>query len=647
MSAPSGSTFARPVSSRGLILALVLGAQLMVVLDATIVTVALPKIESGLHFRSQLSLQWVINAYLLLFGGFLLLGGRAGDLYGRRKLFVIGLAVFTAASFANGLAQSTGVLIAGRAAQGLGAALVAPAVLSIIVATFPETGARTKALAAFSAVSAGGGAVGLLLGGVLTQAVSWRWIFLVNVPIGIATVLLAMRFVPESRAEDRDTRVIDIPGAVTVTGGVSLLVFAVVNAQRWGWSSSRIIGLLAGAAALLVAFVAIELRSRAPLIRLGIFHSRALSAANLTMFLFIAGQYTIFFFPTLYMQVVLGYSPLKTGLAYLPIPVGFVAGAVAGQRLIPRIGARATIVLGALLGAGGVILLSRLPDHARWAAYFLPGFLVNSAGGGLAFETIVLVATAGVSSDEAGLASGIVNTSQQLGAAIGLAALAAIAASRTAHLLHSLGSPARYSHALVSGFDRGLLIAGLLMLAAGLVAIVGMRRTDLEQVPAAEPQAAAPPAVVTGSTNGAQPDHAGEIVIAFDGSENARYAIGVAARELGHRRAAVLNVWEPRGTPLALEEEIDLEAERAQATAEQGARLAHDAGFDATAHTVRTDGSVGEAIVDYAEKHAPTIVVIGTRGLSGVRSTIEGSVTRHVTQHVRSPVLAVPPKANK
>jgi nucleotide-binding universal stress UspA family protein len=315
--------------------------------------------------------------------------------------------------------------------------------------------------------------------------------------------------------------------------------------------------------------------------------------------------------------------------------------------LIPRIGARATIVLGALLGAGGVILLSRLPDHASWAAYFLPGFLVNSAGGGLAFETLVLVATAGVSSDEAGLASGIVNTSQQLGAAIGLAALAAIAASRTAHLLHSSSSPARYNHALVSGFDRGLLIAALLMLAGGLVAIVAMRRTDLEQAAAAEPQAAAPPAVVTGSTNAAQPDHPGEITIAFDGSENARYAIGVAARELGRRRAAVLNVWEPMGTPLSLEEEIDLEAKRAQATAEQGAQLARDAGFDATAHTVRTDGSVGEAIVDYAEKHAPTIVVIGTRGLSGVRSTIEGSVTRHVTQNVHSPVLAVPPKANK
>jgi EmrB/QacA subfamily drug resistance transporter len=483
MSATDGSTVARPRSSRGLILGLVLLAQLMVVLDATIVTVALPKIQAGLHFRSQLSLQWVINAYLLLFGGFLLLGGRAGDVYGRRKLFVIGLAVFTAASFANGVAQSTGMLIAGRAAQGLGGALVAPAVLAIIVATFPETGERTKALFAFSAVSAGGGAVGLLLGGVLTQLVSWRWIFLVNIPIGIATVLLAMRFVPESRAEDEGTRTIDIPGAVTVTGGVTLLVFAVVNAQHWGWSSFRVIGVLAAATALLVAFLAIELRSRAPLIRLGIFKSRALSAANLTMFLFVSGQYATLFFPTLYMQVVLGYSPLKTGLAYLPWTVGFVAGAIAAQRLIPRIGARPTIVIGAALGAGGLILMSRLPDHGSWAGYILPGFLLNNAGGGLAFETIILVATAGVRENETGLASGIVTTSQQLGAAIGLAALAAIAASRTAHLLHSSGSPARYSHALVSGFDRGLLIAALLILAAGLVAIVAMRRIDLEQAP--------------------------------------------------------------------------------------------------------------------------------------------------------------------
>jgi EmrB/QacA subfamily drug resistance transporter len=337
-------------ASRRLILALVLVAQFMVVLDATIVTVALPTIQTSLHFSSQLSLQWVVNAYILLFGGFLLLGGRAGDLFGRRNLFVLGLAVFTGASLINGLAQSTGMLIAGRAVQGLGAGLVAPAVLSIIVATFTETAERTKALGVFSAVTASGSATGLLLGGILTDALSWRWIFLVNAPIGVAAVLLALRYVPNSRAHHGRTRAMDVPGAIAVTGGVSLLVYGVVSAQSWGWGSTRFVLTTAGATVLLLAFVVIELRSPAPLMRLGIFKSRSLSTANVTMFLFISGQYATLFFPTLYMQDALGYSPLGTGLAYLPWPVTMAAASAVGQRLIPRIGAIPTLATGLALG---------------------------------------------------------------------------------------------------------------------------------------------------------------------------------------------------------------------------------------------------------------------------------------------------------
>ncbi len=564
-------------TSRRLILWLVLLAQFVVVLDGTIVAVALPAINSNLHFSSQLSLQWVINAYTLLFGGFLLLGGRAGDLYGRRSLFVAGLALFTAASLANGLSQSTQTLIAGRAVQGFGAALVTPAALAIIVATFTNTAERTKALGVFAAVSAGGAAAGFLFGGILTDAaermkalglfaavsaggaaagflfggiltdlLSWRWIFFVNVPIGAAGVLLALRYVPNSRASDGQARAIDIPGAITVTGGVGLLVYAIVKAQEWGWGSTRFILTAAGAAFLLLAFVAVELRSREPLIRLGIFRSRSLSAANGVMFLFVAGMFSTLFFPTLYMQQVLGYSPIKTGLAYLPWPTTLVAATALGQRLIPRFGARPMLGVGLTVAAAGLFLLSGIPVGGSYAADILPGFLLSAAGSGLAYATLYLLATAGVRNEEAGLASGIISTAQQLGSVVGLAALASVAASRTSSLVGAGGSSADHTHALVAGFQRGLLVASVLALAAAAGAILTVRRNDLEQAPeqaaaesvASETGPADKPAV---SVNGAR----GEVLIAFDGSENARHAISVAARELGGGQAAVLHVWEP------------------------------------------------------------------------------------------------------
>jgi len=555
-------------TSRRLILWLVLLAQFVVVLDGTIVAVALPAIESSLHFANQLSLQWVINAYALLFGGFLLLGGRAGDLYGRRTLFVTGLALFTAASLANGLAQSTETLIAGRAVQGLGGALVTPAALAIIIATFTDTAERTKALGVFASVSAGGAAAGFLLGGILTDALSWRWIFFVNVPIGVVGGLLALRYVPNSRAGRNQARTIDIPGAITVTGGVSLLVYAIVKAQAWGWGSIQFILTAAGAVLMLLAFVVVELRSRAPLIRLAIFRSRSLSAANTIMFVFVAGLFTTLFFPTLYMQQVLGYSPIQTGFAYLPWPVALVAASALGQRMIPRFGARPTLVIGLIVAAAGLFLISRIPDGGSYAADILPGFLVNAAGTGLTYSTLFLLATAGVSNEEVGLASGIISTSQQLGGAVGLAALASVAASRTSHLLNGGGSPEEQTHALVAGFQRGLLVASALVLAAAVVAILTLRRYDLDQ--AAEDAPAQLLSFSAVSPNGKQ----SEILIAFDGSENARHAIRVAARELGGGRAAVLNVWQPltfvapRVTSRTLstgDAEFELEAARALA----------------------------------------------------------------------------------
>ena len=321
-------------TNRWLVLVLVCLAQFMVVLDATITNVALPSIQEDLNF-SQGSLQWVINAYTLVFGGFLLLGGRAGDLFGRKRIFLAGVVIFTVASLANGLSQSGEMLIACRALQGLGAALVSPAALSIITTTFAEGEDRAKALGVWSAIAAGG-AFGLLLGGILTDLFSWEWIFFVNVPIGIAAFLLSLRYVPESVAPERPDTV-DLPGAISVTAGLMVLVFALVKAQDYGWGSARTLGLGAVAVALLAAFVFIESRSKAPLIRLGIFRSRNISGANTVMLFVIGGMYAFFFLVSLYVQQVLGYSPLEAGLAFLPFTLGIIVGAGVSQPIARRI----------------------------------------------------------------------------------------------------------------------------------------------------------------------------------------------------------------------------------------------------------------------------------------------------------------------
>jgi EmrB/QacA subfamily drug resistance transporter len=466
---------------------LVCVAQFMVVLDATIVNVALPSIQHGLHF-SATSLQWVVNVYTLFFGGFLLLGGRASDLFGRQRLFMSGVAVFTIASLVNGFASSSGLLIAGRALQGLGAALVSPAALSIVMTTFAEGKERTRALGIWSAIAAGGGAVGLVLGGLLTDTLSWRWVFFINLPVGIAAIFAAVRYIPESRAEKRpDTA--DVGGAVSVTAGLLVLVYAIVKAQDYGWGSSRTLGLAALAVGLLVAFVVIELRSRAPLIRLGIFKVRSLTSSNLSMLFVMSGLFGMFFFASIYVQEILGYSPLKAGLAFLPITAGIVIGAGLAQQLIVRLGVRVVPLIGMGMATAGLVLLGLIPTHGTYLANLFPGLMLMSIGMGLTFVPITLIATTNIDAEDAGLASGIFNTAQQVGGALGLAVLSTLAASRTSHVLSGVPNPtgAQHASALVDGFQIAFLAAAGLMLGAAVIIVALIRRSDVAQINAEQP----------------------------------------------------------------------------------------------------------------------------------------------------------------
>jgi EmrB/QacA subfamily drug resistance transporter len=468
---------ARTETNRWLVLAIVCLAQFMVILDATIVNIALPSIQRGLAF-SDANLQWVVNAYTLVFGGFLLLGGRAADLLGRKRLFVAGVVVFSLASLLNGLAQSSGMLIAGRALQGLGGALVSPAALSIIMTTFPGTRERTKALGVWSAIAAGGAAFGLLLGGVLTDLLSWQWIFFVNVPVGLAAIAAAVRFVPESRDESA-RRSFDVAGAFSVTAGLMVLVYAIVKAQEYGWGSARTLGLIGGAVVLLAAFVVIELRSKAPLIRLDIFRKRALTAANIAMMFVAAGMISMFFFASLYVQDVLGYSPLKAGFAFLPVTSGIIIGAGAAQGLIKRFGPRAVGTAGLLLATAGMLVLTGLPVHGSYVTNLLVGLLPMSLGMGLTFVPVTLLATAGVSPEDSGLASGLLNTSQQVGGALGLAVLSTLSASRTTSLL---ADGASRPEALVGGWHVAFIGGAVLLGSAALSLIVLLRRRHLADV---------------------------------------------------------------------------------------------------------------------------------------------------------------------
>ena len=474
-----------------LVLVLVCMAQFMVILDATIVNVALPSIQEDLKM-SDADLQWVVNAYALTFGGFLLLGGRAGDLIGRKRVFLVGVVVFTVASLLNGLAPSSEALILFRGLQGLGAALIAPAALSIITTTFEEGAERTKAMGVWAAIAVGGGAVGLVLGGVLTTTLSWPWIFYVNVPVGIAVFIASMRIVPESK-DAHAHKSYDVAGAVTVTAGLLALVYGIVKAQEKGWASLHTGGFFAVAIALLVAFVVIERRSAEPLVRLSIFRVRTVRAANVVMFLVAAGLFAMFYFNTLYLQRVLGYTALEAGLAFLPFTAGIIIGAGLSQSLVPKLGAREVPLIGMPMAVVGLLLFMRLQPDGSYVTDLLPGIMLASIGMGLTFVPITLIATSGIPADDAGLASGLYNTSQQIGGALGLAILATLSVDATQETLSGLGGapqPADEAQALVDGFHvaylgSAALVAGgffalLLLLSRRDVVAVGEGETALE-----------------------------------------------------------------------------------------------------------------------------------------------------------------------
>jgi EmrB/QacA subfamily drug resistance transporter len=470
----------RSETNRWLVLVLVCIAQFMVVLDATIVNVSLPAIQDDLDFTPA-SLQWVISAYTLIFGGFLLLGGRASDLFGRQPVFLLGLVIFTAASLLNGLAGSSEVLTIGRGLQGFGAALVAPATLSIVTTTFAEGAERGRALSVWSAIAVGGAAFGLILGGILTEYLSWRWIFFVNLPIGIAAFLLSLRYVPNSRSAERSQSV-DLAGALTVTSGLIVLVFAIVKAEEYGWGSGRTLGLATLAVVLLASFVVIESRSRSPLIRLGIFRSRSLSVANVAAVLFTSGMTAMFYFSTLYLQGTLGYSAIECGLGFLPFTLGVVTGAALAQQLVPRLGVRATPTVGLILATAGLVLLSRIPIDGSYVTDILPGFLLMSVGAGLTFVPLTLLATTGVAPNDAGLSSGLFNTSQQVGGALGLSVLSTIAASKTSSVLDGVpGVPSAIESAgaVLDGYQLAFVVAALLMVVSLVVLHALLRRRDV------------------------------------------------------------------------------------------------------------------------------------------------------------------------
>ncbi|HET8980427.1 MAG TPA: MFS transporter [Solirubrobacteraceae bacterium] len=469
----------RAATNPWLVLVIACLAQFMVVLDITVVNIALPSVQRGLHF-SATNLQWIVNGYTLVFGGFLLLGGRAADLFGRKRLFVAGVVLFTLASMLNGLAQSSGILIIGRGLQGLGGALVSPAALSIVTTTFSDPTERTKALGVWSAIAAGGSAVGLLVGGALTDLASWRWVFFVNVPFGIITVALALRYVAESRVQ-MARRSIDLAGAVTVTGGLVVLVYAIVKAQTFGWGSARTLGLGAAALALLVAFVVIEARSPAPLMRLSIFRIRSLAVADTVLLLVASGMFGMFFFASLYVQEILGYSPLKAGLAFLPVTGGIMIGAAAAQQLIRRVGIRNVSAAGIAMAAAGLLVLTQLPVHGSYAGNLLVGLMPLALGLGITFVPITLLGTSGVAREDSGLASGLFNTAQQVGGSLGLAVLSTLAASQTARVLHGTSSAAVLA-ARVSGYHVAFLAAAIMLAAGAVLLMVGLRRRHMREV---------------------------------------------------------------------------------------------------------------------------------------------------------------------
>ena len=451
--------------NRWLALVVLCLGDLMIVLDVTIVGVALPSIREDLGF-SETSLAWVVNAYLLTFGGFLLLGGRLGDLFGHQRLFLIGIALFTLASLGCGLATSQEALVVARAVQGLGGAVVSAVALSLIVMLFTEPSERAKAMGVFGFVAAGGGSIGVLLGGILTDVLDWHWIFLVNLPIGIAVFALTLVLIPAVRGEAPSGR-LDVAGAVTITASLMLAVYAIVNGNEQGWTSARTLGVLGAAGVLLAVFLAIEARVAAPLVPLGLFRLRNLAISNVVGVLWAAAMFAWFFLSALYLQLVLGYSPLEVGLAFLPgnLIMGLLSLGLSAK-LVMRFGIRPPLAVGLGLASIGLLLFARAPVDGNFVVDVLPPMILLGLGAGMAFNPVLLAAMSDVAPSDAGLASGVVNTAFMMGGALGLAVLASLAASRTETLA---ASGEGQLEALTGGYHAAFLVGALFALAAAVI----------------------------------------------------------------------------------------------------------------------------------------------------------------------------------
>jgi EmrB/QacA subfamily drug resistance transporter len=479
--APEASSLSSP---RGVAILLLLSlVQFMDVLDASILNIALPSIKDDLGF-SQQSLQWVINGYILTYGGFLLLGGRMADLLGRRLVLVTGLIMFAGSSLIGGLAHSESLLIGARFAQGLGAAMLSPAALSTLTSTFRSPRDRNTALGVWAAVSGIGGAAGVLFGGLLTEGPGWRWVLFVNVPFSAIAFAGAFVLLKRERIRARLAS-FDALGALLVTGGMLLLVYALVQAPDVGWAAPRTIAELAGAVAILIAFVANELRVADPLVPLSILRVRGVAVADATQMVALAGFLPMFFFLTLYMQTVLHYSPIQTGISYLPLTGGFIIAASISSQLFARIGTKPVVLAGIAIAAGGLYWLSRIPVDGSYANDILPGLLVVSIGMGGVFTGLTTAANAGVEQEKAGLAAGLLNTGQQLGTALGLAILSALATARTSSLLD--GGHTSVAQAATAGYQRALMIGAFFVLAAGAIALLARNTRQTTPIVAAEP----------------------------------------------------------------------------------------------------------------------------------------------------------------
>lgn len=469
------------VKHKGLALLVLAGAQFMVVLDATIVNVALPSIQHALNFTSTAQLQWIVTAYTLLFGGFLLLGGRLADLFGRRKVFLAGMILFAVASLLAGIAQDPTQIIVFRGLQGLGGALLSPAALSLVLSIFKEGKERNRALGVWSGVAAGGGAVGMLLGGVLTEYVDWRWIFFINVPIAIVLCYMAFRYVPKSKLDD--TRVkLDLTGAASVTAGLMVLVYGLVRAADNGWLSVETFGYLGVATALLIGFVINEMRVKQPLMPLRIFKNRSIAASNLMQLFVSAGMFGVFFYLSIYMQGILQYSPVMTGLLNLPFTIFIAITAGLTSKNIARISPKIILTIAPLVTAAGLFYLSRVPVDGSYLTDLLPAIFLIGSGMGATFVALTLAATSGVPQKESGLVSGLLNTTQQIGGAIGLAVLTTISTAVTKDaMVAAHGNPVAMPAALVDGFHSAFVIGAFLSVTAGVIAFVGLTNKKLSK----------------------------------------------------------------------------------------------------------------------------------------------------------------------